>query len=234
MKCKYCGKECKNLNSLKQHEIRCKLNPNRIKVVNNTKNTGFKSGIKKWVYRNEEVKLVNIEEIDKYKALGWNLGYSDSFKSKISKGLIGKSVGKCLEPEKEKERIQKISNSMKGNKNWKFNKKHGNSKQGWYKGIHCDSTWELAFLVYHIDHNLKIEKCKEQRTYIYNESVHLYFPDFVTEEGIIEVKGRLDKKAIEKQKQNPDIIIYDKFKMKKYLEYVINKYGKDFYTKLYE
>lgn len=29
-KCKYCNKECKNLNSLKQHEIRCKNNPNRI------------------------------------------------------------------------------------------------------------------------------------------------------------------------------------------------------------
>lgn len=29
--CKYCGKECKNKNSLAQHEIRCKENPNKIK-----------------------------------------------------------------------------------------------------------------------------------------------------------------------------------------------------------
>mgnify|MGYP001766121046 CR=1 FL=1 len=27
--CKYCHKQCKNLNSLKQHELRCKLNPDR-------------------------------------------------------------------------------------------------------------------------------------------------------------------------------------------------------------
>lgn len=27
--CKFCGKECKNLNSLAQHEIRCPKNPNR-------------------------------------------------------------------------------------------------------------------------------------------------------------------------------------------------------------
>ena len=27
--CKYCGKECKNLNSLHNHERLCKLNPNR-------------------------------------------------------------------------------------------------------------------------------------------------------------------------------------------------------------
>lgn len=28
--CRYCGKECKNANSLAQHEVRCKENPNRI------------------------------------------------------------------------------------------------------------------------------------------------------------------------------------------------------------
>ena len=30
--CKFCGKECHNLNSLKQHECRCKQNPNRIEM----------------------------------------------------------------------------------------------------------------------------------------------------------------------------------------------------------
>lgn len=30
--CKYCGKVCKNENSLKQHEVRCKENPNRISL----------------------------------------------------------------------------------------------------------------------------------------------------------------------------------------------------------
>ena len=32
--CKYCGKECKNKNSLIQHEIRCKLNPDKIDTSN--------------------------------------------------------------------------------------------------------------------------------------------------------------------------------------------------------
>ena len=27
--CKYCGKSCKNKNSLAQHEVRCKYNENR-------------------------------------------------------------------------------------------------------------------------------------------------------------------------------------------------------------
>lgn len=33
MICQYCGKECKNKNSLIQHEIRCKANPNKINIV---------------------------------------------------------------------------------------------------------------------------------------------------------------------------------------------------------
>lgn len=35
MKCKYCNKECKNKNSLAQHECRCKDNPNRIVINGN-------------------------------------------------------------------------------------------------------------------------------------------------------------------------------------------------------
>ena len=31
--CKFCGKECKNKKSLVQHEIRCKLNPNKISTT---------------------------------------------------------------------------------------------------------------------------------------------------------------------------------------------------------
>ncbi len=37
MNCKYCEKECKNLNSLRQHEIRCHKNPERISVSNTWK-----------------------------------------------------------------------------------------------------------------------------------------------------------------------------------------------------
>lgn len=32
--CRYCNKQCKNLNSLKQHELRCKFNPNHLAYNN--------------------------------------------------------------------------------------------------------------------------------------------------------------------------------------------------------
>ena len=37
-KCQYCGKICKNANSLRNHERLCKLNPNH------QEHTGFKHG----------------------------------------------------------------------------------------------------------------------------------------------------------------------------------------------
>lgn len=109
----------------------------------------------------------------------------------------------------------------------------GRGKQGWYKGIHCDSSWELAFLVYHLDHNLYIERCKEKRQYVWNNKQHTYYPDFITNDGIIEIKGYSTDQWKSKEEQNPDVIVLYKDDMKLYLDYVTNTYGTDF-IKLYD
>lgn len=36
--CQYCGKQCKNINSLRTHEVRCKKNPNRIPIKHSNLN----------------------------------------------------------------------------------------------------------------------------------------------------------------------------------------------------
>lgn len=237
--CKYCNRECKSLNSLKQHEIRCKENPNRIiidfskRTYENASRKGINKG-KRWINNGIISKWVNPELLPDYLNNGWKLGLDKNRKEKISNILTGKKMGKCLDPHKEEERKRKISESMKGNTNWKFNKTRGNSKKGWYKGIFCDSTWELAFVVYYKEHNLYIERSKECFKYIYNDEEHNYFPDFITDEGIIEIKGRKDKKALEKEKQFPNIKVIDNNLIKPYLNYVIEKYGNEFWNQLYE
>lgn len=234
--CKYCGKECKNINSLKQHECRCKQNPNHI-VTNfdiysniiNYRNKGYK-----WMNNGIQSKCVKPESINDYLKNGWDFGMDNKLKEIRSNSLKGKSTGRASTLEKELLRKQKISNSMKGNKNWMFNKHHGNAKQGWYNGIHCDSTWELAFLVYYKEHNLYIERCKQYFNFIWEGERHKYIPDFITNEGIIEIKGRKTKKSLEKEKQFPNIKVIDQFSIKLYLDYVINKYGEEFWKVLYE
>lgn len=48
--CKYCGRKCKNLNSLTQHEIRCHSNPNRITNCGNHGATKGYPGYKSFFY----------------------------------------------------------------------------------------------------------------------------------------------------------------------------------------
>ena len=69
LKCKYCNKECKNENSLIQHEIRCKLNPNRIECFGNKGNMPKHTNVKlktKVKVKNDELDI-NYEELYKYR-----------------------------------------------------------------------------------------------------------------------------------------------------------------------
>lgn len=122
--------------------------------------------------------------------------------------------------------------------NWKhkvggYRKGSGQGKSGWYKGIYCDSSWELAFVIYHFDNNLQISRCLERRKYIFDNKEHIYIPDFVIDEGIIEIKGYKTKQWEAKEKQNSDVKVLYYEDMKQYLDYVKNKYGND-YIKLYD
>jgi hypothetical protein len=64
----------------------------------------------------------------------------------------------------------------------------GSGKSGYYKGVYCASTYELAWVIYHIDHNLKFERAKE--VFKYN-GTRKYFPDFKYPDTchFIEIKG---------------------------------------------
>ena len=114
---------------------------------------------------------------------------------------------------------------IKENVKWGgYRDRSGRGKSGWYKGVYCSSTWELAYLIYCLDHNVPIERCKEERTYIYNGELHKYYPDFVTPEGIIEIKGYSTKQWEAKRQYNSDIIVLYKSDMEKYLKYVHDNY----------
>lgn len=92
-------------------------------------------------------------------------------------------------------------------------KRHGSGrgKKGWYKGIFCDSSWELAFVIYYLDYNMHIERCTENRKYIWKGEEHIYIPDFITDDGIVEIKGYNTDQWQAKTLQNPDVrVLYKK------------------------
>lgn len=117
------------------------------------------------------------------------------------------------------------------------------AKAGMYKGIWCDSSWELAFIVYNIEHNIKFEKCNESFEYYssYDNKKHKYHPDFKYDKSTyIEIKGWMNDSSLIKinefRKNHPNLKleIIDNIKIKPYLEYVKERYGERFYEQLYE
>lgn len=69
MNCQYCGKECKNKNSLRQHEVRCKQNPDHIECYGNKGNMPehTKAYYKSLIYSRDGIKLnITRYELDEY------------------------------------------------------------------------------------------------------------------------------------------------------------------------
>ena len=109
----------------------------------------------------------------------------------------------------------------------------GRGKKGWYKGIFCDSSWELAFVIYHLDHKLPIKRCTESLPYVFEGKQRKYYPDFIVDDTIYEIKGYETEQSKTKQILYPHIKLIDKDSIKMYLEYVVETYTKDF-TSMYE
>jgi len=110
-----------------------------------------------------------------------------------------------------------------------YRKGSGRGKSGWYKSIWCDSSWELAYVMYHLDNNIPITRCRETFSYVFEDQSRKYTPDFVVDNKIIEIKGVWTDRERAKIKQCPvDIKIIDEEYIKPYIEHAKNIYGENF------
>lgn len=180
--CKHCGKECKNLNSLKQHEIRCKENPDRIHMVSNFIKYNEK-------VRNGEIEKINKNHFTKAKKLGLPIPtVSEETRLKISKAGKGR---KHTELSK-----QKISNGIQrvvreNPDSYSASNVNGRVKKVEYNGILLDSSWEVEVAKYLDSNNIKWERPKIGLEYIWENKKRIYYPDFYLPQYnmYIEVKG---------------------------------------------
>ena len=213
--CKFCGKVCKNANSLRNHERLCKKNPDKqnsnfIKY-NNEIRTGLRksSNFGKTKETNDDIRIATEKRKQRYE-----LG-------EIKPSFLGKH-----HTEETKQHLRNIErrNCRK------------NFHCGWYKGYWCDSSWELAFLYYCLEHNIKIERNHERFEYVFNGKVKGYYPDFKIENNYVEIKGYKNEFFQEKCNQFPKdkkLLIIDRTNIKKYLDFTILNNGKEFWKKLY-
>lgn len=107
-------------------------------------------------------------------------------------------------------------------------------KSGIYKGFKCDSSWELAFVIYHLDEGIEIKRNQVGFPYIYEKKEHKYYPDFIIDNIYYEIKGFKSDRTNCKISYFPhkiEVIYKDRIQF--YLDYCRNKYGVDFIS-LYE
>jgi hypothetical protein len=187
-------------------------------------------------------------EEDKYKK---SESAKKSDKVKIANNLIAKEfikerVGKKCEvcdktmnllPSKQHQlfcstKCYKLSENQKNCGGYR--KGSGVGKSGWYKSYWCDSSWELAWVIYNLENNILFERNKKSFEYVHDNKILKYFPDFVISGVYYEIKGYVTEKTISKINQfSGELIIIGKKEIKPYIKYVTEKYGYDF-IKLYE
>ena len=193
--CKFCGKECKNKNSLIQHEIRCKNNPDRQTSVRNKFNN---------IGRN-----------------AWNKGLTKETHERVVKNSL--SVKKFYQEHPEK-------------KPGGYKKSSARSyKYGTYRGFYCDSSWELAFIIYCLDNNIEVVRNEIGFQYINSDGQQKeFYPDFIVNSTYYEIKGGYDTQTEYKINQFPyNLVLLNYESIQPYLQYAKNTYGKDF-IRLYD
>ena len=153
---------------------------------------------------------------------------ANELRKALSKKAFAQPVRKLTEDQK-----WALSAAAKKAKMGGYRKGSGRGKKGWYKGFWCDSTWELAFVVYNLDHGIAFKRNLEKFPYEYQGNSFFWYPDFILGSEYVEIKGFLDARAkakISAFKLPLRVLAYEE--MQVYLNYVVSKYGSDF-EKLY-
>lgn len=163
-RCQYCDKQCKNSNSLRNHERFCKLNPNKEEC--HLKNQNWAKGLTK----NSDIRIKNnsIAKIEHFKTCSGTFKgrhHSDETKRKISQKQLA------------------VDHDA--------HNRNSHGKRGYLDDMFFMSTWELAYYIYMRDHGHVVSRCDLKFDYEYEGKKHRYTPDFILDrDTIIEVKGR--------------------------------------------
>jgi hypothetical protein len=112
------------------------------------------------------------------------------------------------------------------------------AKRGYYKGFYCSSTWELAWLIYTMDHGIIPVRNTQSFPYTYHGKSLKYIPDFILPNNTyVEIKGSHDlMQWYEKLAAFPHIIkVYYETNLSPIFTYILKKYqvGRTKLEKLY-
>lgn len=202
MNCLYCGKECKNDNSLRNHERLCKLNPSKQTIISN-----FIKYNKK--VKNGEIKKHIKNQFVKAKLEGREITVSYETRNKIRNQKLGKKL--------TVEHIENIRNSMKlavekNPESYSSKNVSGRTPIIEYNGFKLKGGWELKFAIWLDKNNIRWTNVVKPFEYFWKGGIHLYFPDFylIDYDRYVEVKGYERERDRCKWKVIKDLILIKK------------------------
>ena len=107
----------------------------------------------------------------------------------------------------------------------------GNAHFGTYKGIRCDSSYELAFLMSCLDNHKSIERNHSGYKYTFNGVVKTFYPDFIVDGELFEIKNYhsdITDAKVSAMPSNIKFHILYKEDMQSYIAYCKSTYGNNF------
>ena len=171
------------------------------------------------------------------------------FKEKLKQNNLQKyGVGCTLQLKDVKEKSKQTCLEKYGVENYSQTKEsqYNRKSRYFYDNQSFDSCPEICFYIYCKDFNLNIKRCLKSFEYVFEGKEYYYFPDFEIDGKYYEIKGNqfltengkwqnpfnhsLDKKYEAKHQcalKNNVIILYEK-DYQKYIEYVEEKYGRNY------
>lgn len=226
--CNFCKKTFGNKGALGSHISFCNKNPDR----RTKRSPQYYEAQKNKVYKKPVLKK-EIKTCPFCKKT-WetvNFGYT------VHTQHCYKNPDRTDAPSKGRHISEETRKKLKANSGG-YRKNAGRGKRGYYKGLYCMSSWELAWVVYQLEHGSNVQQCKERFEYIMDNETHHYTPDFIVNGVYYEIKNwhrpDTDFKISSFPKEKKLILIEGKDAMKPYIEYVLNKYGEEFWKSLYE
>jgi hypothetical protein len=148
-----------------------------------------------------------------------------------------KSVREAIanSPERELARRAKLSIAAKQRGLGGYEHGSGRGKKGWYRGFWCNSSYELVFVAWALDHEIPFERNLEFFPYEYQGRLLRWTPDFRLADGsYIEIKGYLtDQSRAKFDYFYRSLQVFTRADLNRMFDYVHSRYGKNLLA-LYE
>ena len=101
--------------------------------------------------------------------------------------------------ELEQQRREKSSRAARERGLGGYERGSGRGKKDWYRGYWCDSNYELAFVVWPLDHEIPFERNTRVSYYEFGGKVMRWIPDFLLADGtFVEIKGYVTEQTLAK------------------------------------